>query len=278
MRTLLEVSGLKKYFPVERGLLKRCVGQKKAVDDVSFSIHEQEVLGLVGESGSGKSTAARLIMRLIEPTEGKISFLGQDFLALKPKELKQARCSMQMVFQDPLGSLNVRKTVLDNIGEALLVHKRVKNKAQMQEKVAQMVAKVGLSTAILNHYPHQFSGGQQQRISLARALILDPKLLICDEITSALDLSIQAQVLNLLLDLKKNLKLGFLIISHDLAVIQHLCDRVIVMRSGTIVESGRPETIFSWPKHPYTQKLLDSLPVSHPKYRQSRQSTKFILN
>jgi ABC-type oligopeptide transport system ATPase subunit len=269
MKKLLEITNLKKYFPIRKGLFRRHVGNVKAVDGVSFTIGEGEVVGLVGESGSGKSTIGRAIVRLIEPTEGTISFMGEDLSRLSRRRLRKLRPHIQMVFQDPLASLNPRKTVLENIGEALLFHKYVNTWEEQQEEVVKILHKIGLSPSALNQYPHQFSGGQQQRISIGRALILRPKLIVCDEITSALDLSVQAQVLNLLNELKKGFKLSYLLISHDLSVIRHLCDRVLVMHQGILVESGKTESLFHNPQHPYTQKLLNSIHIMHPRERQS---------
>ena len=266
--TLLEVHHLKKYFPIRNGIFRRHVGDMKAVDGVSFCIDEGEIVGLVGESGSGKSTVGRSSIRLLEPTEGEIFFMGQDLLKTSKSKLRKLRQQVQMVFQDPLASLNPRKTVLENIGEALLVHRLVQNREEQTQEVVNILQKVGLSPSALNQYPHQFSGGQQQRISIGRALILKPKLLICDEITSALDLSVQAQVINLLYDLKRAFKLSYLLISHDLAVIRHLCDRVLVMQRGKIVESAKTEVLFQHPQHPYTQKLLSSITITHPRERQ----------
>ena len=267
MKKLLEINNLKKYFPLRRGIFRRYAGDVKAVDDVSFFIAEGEVLGLVGESGSGKSTVGRTAIRLIEPTEGEIFFRGENLTTASQTNLRELRQKIQMVFQDPLASLNPRKTILDNVGESLIFHKRVKNREQQEEEVLKILQKVGLPPSALNQYPHQFSGGQQQRISIGRALILKPQLLICDEITSALDLSVQAQVLNLLYDLKKEFKLSYLLISHDLSVIRHLCDRVLVMHKGKIVESGKTEVLFQKPQHPYTQKLLNAIPITHPSQR-----------
>lgn len=267
MKKLLEVHNLKKYFPIRRGILRLHRGDVKAVDGISFDIAEGEVVGLVGESGSGKSTAGRTSVRLMEPTEGEIFFAGEDLRKAEAHRMRKLRQKVQMVFQDPLASLNPRKTILENVGEALLVHQLVRNKEEQAEEVVQILQKVGLSSSVLNQYPHQFSGGQQQRISIGRALILKPTLLICDEITSALDLSVQAQVLNLLSDLKKLFKLSYLLISHDLSIIRHLCDRILVMYRGKIVESGPTEAIFENPQDPYTQKLLSSIPISHPRER-----------
>jgi ABC-type oligopeptide transport system ATPase subunit len=267
MKRFFEVHNLKKYFPIKKGVFRRCVGNFKAVDGVSFHIEEGEVVGLVGESGSGKSTLGRACIRLIEPTAGDIFFMGADLMKASKQELRTLRQKVQIVFQDPLASLNPRKTVLENIGEALVVHHLVKNREELEHAAAHILQQVGLPASIFNQYPHQFSGGQQQRISIARALILKPKLLICDEITSALDLSVQAQVLNLLSDLKTQLKLSYLVISHDLAVIRHLCDRVLVLYKGVVVESASTEALFNTPKHPYTKQLLNSLPISHPRQR-----------
>lgn len=267
MNKILEVHKLKKYFPVRRGIFRRRIGDIKAVEEISFSINEAEVVGLVGESGSGKSTAGRAAIRLIEPTSGEIYFMGQDFRKLPAKAIRSLRQKMQMVFQDPFASLNPRKTVLENVGEALLFHKLVSNKEEQVEKVIAILKKVGIPPSAINQYPHQFSGGQQQRISIGRALILRPKLIICDEVTSALDLSVQAQILNLLSDLKRTFKLSYLFISHDLSVVRHICDRILVMHGGLIVEQGKTEMIFQNPKHPYTQKLLGSAPINHPRER-----------
>lgn len=259
MKKLLEVNNLKKYFPAYKGILRRHVADVKAVDDISFYIDEGEIVGLVGESGSGKSTAGRAIIRLIEPTGGEIFFLGQNLITTSKRELRKLRPQIQMVFQDPLASLNPRKTIFENVGEALMFHKMVRTREEQKEAVIQILQKVGLSASALNQYPHQFSGGQQQRISIGRALVLQPKLIICDEITSALDLSIQAQVLNLLMDLKKSFGLSYLLISHDLSVVRHLCDRVIVMQGGKIVEQGETEQLFDHPQHPYTHSLIQAI-------------------
>lgn len=264
MTPLLKVNNLKKYFPILKGVFRRQIGQVKAVDDISFEIYEGEIVGMVGESGSGKSTAGRTAIRLIEPTAGEITFLGANFRTLSPKQLRQARQKVQMVFQDPLASLNPRKTLLDNIGEALLYHHVVRTRKDQIERTAEILNKIGLSPSIMGNYPHQFSGGQQQRISIGRAIALQPKLVICDEAVSALDLSVQAQILNLLYDLKQSLKLSYLFISHDLSVVKSLCNRVLVMYKGNIVESGPVEKIFNFPQHPYTQLLLDSIPKPYP--------------
>lgn len=272
MKKLLEVHELKKYFPIRKGIFRRRVGEVKAVDGISFHVSSGEVVGLVGESGSGKSTAGRAAVRLIEPTGGQISFLGKNLIQASSSELRKLRPKVQMVFQDPLASLNPRKTIAENVGEALLFHKIVKNREEQAEAVVQILQKVGLSSAALNQYPHQFSGGQQQRISIGRALILRPELIICDEITSALDLSVQAQVLNLLSDLKRIFQLSYLMISHDLSVVRHLCDRILVMHQGKIVEEGSTEEVFNHPRHPYTQNLLNAIPAIRTSSRSARNS------
>jgi ABC-type oligopeptide transport system ATPase subunit len=278
MKKLLEVQNLKKYFPIRKGVFKRHVGDVKAVDDISFHILAGEVVGLVGESGSGKSTAGRTAIRLTEPTAGEIFLAGHNLTRAKAAELRALRSIVQMVFQDPLASLNPRKTILENVGEALLFHKKVRTCAEQAAAVEHILHKVGISSAALNQYPHQFSGGQQQRICIGRALILRPELIICDEITSALDLSIQAQVLNLLSDLKKSFNLSYLLISHDLAVVRHLCDRILVMYQGKIVEVGPTETIFNHPSHPYTQSLIEAAFLSSIGTRQpSKRSKSSIL-
>lgn len=252
-KTLLRIENLKKYFPLKkRGFLR-------AVDDVSFDVTENEIVGVVGESGSGKSTCARTAIRLLEPTDGKIYFQGEDFRALKGKRLRLARKNVQMVFQDPLSSLNPRKTILENVGEALIYHKIVKTRDEQVACVESILKKIGMPLSSLDQYPHQFSGGQQQRISIGRAIAINPKLVICDEAVSALDLSVQAQILNLLYELKERLGLSYLFISHDLAVVRFFCDRIHVMYLGKIVESGRAEEVFENPQHPYTKKLLSSI-------------------
>jgi peptide/nickel transport system ATP-binding protein/oligopeptide transport system ATP-binding protein len=258
---ILKVQGLKKYYPIFKGILRKEIGIIKAVDGIDFTIPRGTVVGMVGESGSGKSTAARASIRLIEPTAGEIDFNGQSLLALNPKELRATRRFIQMVFQDPYASLNPRKTVAENVGEALIYHQLVTHFDEMEDKVADTLKQVGLLPDMMRRYPHEFSGGQQQRICIARALILNPTLIICDEVVSALDVSIQAQILNLLMDLKEIHQLSYLFISHDLSVIRHLADDVIVLYAGKIVENAPTEELFNDPKHPYTLKLLAA--VSH---------------
>ena len=252
MKPLLKIENLKKHYFIKREIVR-------AVDDVSFSLEENEILGLVGESGSGKSTLARTAIRLLEPTSGHIYFEGEDFCKLRGRKLREARQRVQMVFQDPLSSLNPRKTILDNIGEALLYHKLVEDRDQQIDVVEKIVEKIGMSKTILDQYPHQFSGGQQQRISIGRAIAMEPKLIVCDEAVSALDLSVQAQILNLLYELKQRLKLSYLFISHDLNVVRFLCDRILVMYGGKIVESKSANELFENPEHPYTKQLLASI-------------------
>ncbi len=267
---LLKVEGLKKYFPVTAGLFRRQVAAVKAVDDVSFYLNEGEVLGIVGESGSGKSTIGRAAIRLIEPTEGSIQLLNKDLLTLNPSELRSIRRHFQMIFQDPYASLNPRKTVGETIGEPLRYHKMVQSKAQQEGVVKEVLERVGLSSQYMHRYPHQFSGGQQQRICIGRAIALQPKLIVCDEALSALDVSVQAQIMNLLIDLQKNLGLSYLFISHDLSAIRHVSDRVLVVYLGKIMETGPTEAVFNNPKHPYTQALLSAIPKKHPLEKKER--------
>ncbi len=267
---LLKVRGLKKYFPVLSGLFRRQVGSVKAVDGIDFTIHSGEVLGMVGESGCGKSTAGRAAIRLIEPTAGHVTFLGQDLLTLSKQQMKEMRKKVQIVFQDPYASLNPRKTVRESIGEALLYHGLVSNKQEQTERVAEILHQIGLQPDVMNRYPHQFSGGQQQRICIGRAIALNPRLIVCDEAVSALDVSVQAQILNLLAELKEKLGLSYLFISHDLSIVRHICDRVVVLYLGKVMESASAEELFSNPKHPYTQALLSAVPKSHPHEKKTR--------
>jgi len=264
--TLLEVRNLKKYFLVRGGLFQRRIGSIKAVDGIDLSIEQGQSFGLVGESGSGKTTAGKTILRLIEPTEGEIIFEDQDLCRLSEQEMRQRRADMQMIFQDPYSSLNPRKTVKKIVGEPLLIHKWAKGRA-VDDRVRELISLVGLMEDHLYRYPHEFSGGQRQRIGIARALALEPKMLILDEPTSALDVSVQAQVLDLLLELQRSLNLTYLFISHDLAVIRYICDRVALMYMGRILESGSVEDIFQQPMHPYTRALLSAMPVADPEYQ-----------
>lgn len=252
---VIQVHGLSKHYPLPSPLLRRKKCFLKAVDDVSFSIGQGEVVGLVGESGSGKSTLGRLLLRLIAPTEGQILFHNQNIWALDKKQLTDFRKQVQMVFQDPLSSLNPRRTVKQILSQAI---GRLDSDAELQQKIKMLLEQVGLSYDVAERFPHQFSGGQQQRICIGRAIALEPKVLVCDEVVSALDISIQAQILNLLQELKVSLGLSLLFITHDLEVVRYLCDRVLVMRQGNIVEEGQCESVFREAKHFYTQELLAS--------------------
>jgi oligopeptide transport system ATP-binding protein len=262
---LLQVKGLKKYFPVKGGLFRRQVGYVKAVDGVDLAIEMGESFGLVGESGSGKTTVGKTILRLEEPTEGQVLFEGQDLCQLSESQMRERRSEMQMIFQDPYSSLNPRMTVKRIVGEPLAVHNWAKGRA-LEERVRELIDVVGLMEDHLYRYAHEFSGGQRQRIGIARALALEPKMLVLDEPTSALDVSVQAQVLELLLELQRRLNLTYLFISHDLAVIRYICDRVGLMYMGKILESGSVEQIFQEPLHPYTQALLSAMPVADPEH------------
>lgn len=267
---LLKIRGLKKYFPVVSGVFRQVAGQVRALDGIDLDLAPGEVLGIVGETGCGKSTLGRTVLRLIEPTGGEVSFLGSDVLAFNTQELKQFRKEAQIIFQDPLGSLNPRKNVLDCIGEALLYHGLVKDQQEKKEKVAEVLAQVGLSSDVMLRYPHQFSGGQQQRICIGRAIALNPRLIVCDEALSALDVSVQAQILDLLQELKQRLSLSYLFISHDLSVVRYLCDRVLVLYLGRMMETASVKELFSYPKHPYTQILLAAVPKDHPLQKKER--------
>jgi peptide/nickel transport system ATP-binding protein len=269
-RPVLEVEQLKKYFPVRKGLLRRTVGHVYAVDDVSFTIGSAETLGLVGESGCGKTTVGRAILRLIEPTAGAIRLDGRDITHLGKGELRPYRQQMQIIFQDPFSSLNPRMRAGDIVGEPLRVHGSSSRKAR-RERVAKLFERVGLRTAQMDNFPHQFSGGQRQRIGVARALALNPKLIIADEPVSALDVSIQAQVINLLTDLQRELELSYLFISHNLAVVEHISHRIAVMYLGRIVEYTDKATLFTRPLHPYTEALLAAVPVPDPAIKRAKR-------
>ncbi|MDO6657162.1 ABC transporter ATP-binding protein [Anaerobacillus sp. 1_MG-2023] len=266
---LLEVKQLKKHFPIQGGVLKQQIGTVKAVDGVTFTLHKGETFGLVGESGCGKSTTGRMLMRLLEPSEGEVLFDGKEMTSLNKKDLRHLRKDIQMVFQDPFASLNPRHTVEKIIEEPLIVH-QLGNKAERKKRVRELLEIVGLSAYHAKRYPHQFSGGQRQRIGIARALAVNPKLIIADEPVSALDVSIQAQVLNLLEDLQKELGLTYLFIAHDLGVVRHISDRVGVMYLGRIVEMADSEKLYLDSKHPYTQALLSAVPVPDPEYGKDR--------
>jgi oligopeptide transport system ATP-binding protein len=267
--TLLKVENLTKHFPIRRGLLSRTVGQVRAVDGVSFEIAKGEVLGLVGESGCGKTTTGRCILRLIEPTSGKVIFDGRDVTAMDRRALRAMRREMQIVFQDPYSSLNPRLTVGSMLGEALAIHHIAKG-AAARERIAELLTQVGLSPDHARRYPHEFSGGQRQRVGVARALAVGPRLIVADEPVSALDVSIQAQIINLLRDLQRKLGLTYLFVAHDLAVVEHLSDRVAVMYLGRIVELALREELFRAPQHPYTAALLSAIPVPDPSRRRRR--------
>ena len=272
--TILEVENLKKWFPIRRGLLRRVVGQVRAVDDVSFTIRRGETLSLVGESGCGKTTTSRCILRALTPTSGAIRFRTEagrqvDVAALPKAELRPLRRQMQMIFQDPFSSLNPRMTITDIITEPLLVN-GVRDLEERRRRVRELLDLVHLPAAYMNRFPHAFSGGQRQRIGIARALALNPALVVADEPVSALDVSVQAQILNLLLDLQDRLGLSYLFVAHDLSVVKHVSDRVAVMYVGKIVELAPTADIFARPLHPYTEALLSAVPVPDPRRRSSR--------
>ena len=266
---LLEVKHLKKHFPIKGGVFSKTIGYVYAVDDVNFTLSKGETLGLVGESGCGKSTTGRTILRLIEPTDGAIHFEGQDITTLDKSAMRALRREMQIIFQDPYASLNPRMTVGSIIGEPLEIHKIAKG-AEKEERVASLLQKVGLRAEDMRKYPHEFSGGQRQRIGIARALALNPKLIVCDEPVSALDVSIQAQVINLLEDLQAELGLSYLFIAHNLNVVEHISDRVAVMYLGEIVELASDEELYKNPQHPYTEALLSAVPIPDPTVKKKR--------
>ena len=268
-RPVLEVRDLKKHFPVKKGLLKKTVGHVYAVDGVSFTVGSGETLGLVGESGCGKTTVGRTLLRLVEPTSGQILIDGKDVTSLPREEFRPYRREMQIIFQDPFSSLDPRMSAGQIVGEPLKVH-RVGDKEEQRETVAKIFERVGLRRAQMDNFPHQFSGGQRQRIGIARALALNPKLIIGDEPVSALDVSIQAQVINLLMDLQKELGLSYLFISHNLAVVEHISHRIAVMYLGRIVEYADKKTIFTKPRHPYTEALLSAVPVPDPAIKRKK--------
>ncbi len=262
---LLDVKNLKMYFPVTAGLIfQRAVAQIKAVDDISFFVRRGETLGLVGESGCGKTTTGRCILQLYKPTEGSITFEGQELTGLSTRQMRTMRRQMQVIFQDPFSSLNPRMTAGNIIGEPLVVHGLVKSKTEYRERVAELLQNVGLNPYMADRFPHEFSGGQRQRIGVARALSVDPKLIVCDEPVSALDVSIQAQVINLLEDLQERFALTYLFIAHDLSVVRHISDRVAVMYLGRLVEIADRNDIYRNPYHPYTKALLSAVPIPDP--------------
>jgi peptide/nickel transport system ATP-binding protein len=273
---VLEVNDLKKHFPIRKGFLRRVVGAVRAVDGVSFAVRQGETLGMVGESGCGKTTTGRCVLRLYDPTAGSIRFRRSadgglvDLATLNQKQLKQARRELQIVFQDPFSSLDPRMSVRDVIAEPLVLH-GIGDRRERADRVAALMERVGLNASLMNRYPHEFSGGQRQRIGIARALSLNPRLVVCDEPVSALDVSVQAQVLNLLLDLQDELGLTYLFIAHDLGVVEYVSDRIVVMYLGRIVEVAASDEIYQAPHHPYTEALLAAIPVADPRAHRERR-------
>ena len=269
--TILEVKNLKKYYPIRKGLIPRPVGFVKAVSHFECNIKAGETVGLVGESGCGKTTVGRTILRLVEPTAGEVFFKGKNIFTMGRQEMKKHRQKMQIIFQDPYDSLNPRMTVGKIVGDAMLLHGIVKREKEKNEKVSELLERVGLSSKYINRYPHEFSGGQRQRIGIARALALNPEFIVCDEAVSALDVSIQAQILKLLKDLQNDFGISYLFISHDLAVVKHIAKRIIVMYLGEIVEKAPTEELFKNPLHPYTKALLSAIPSLDPEKKSQRQ-------
>ncbi len=273
-QVLLEVKNLRKFFPIRKGLLQKVVGYVRAVDDVNFFVNQGETLSLVGESGCGKTTTSRCILRALDPTAGQILFRTDDntvvdVAAMPESKVQRLRAQMQMVFQDPFSSLNPRMTLLDIVGEPLLVN-GMKNRQERQDRVAELLRLVGMRPEYMRRYPHAFSGGQRQRIGIARALALNPRLVVADEPVSALDVSVQAQILNLLLELQEQLGLTYLFVAHDLSVVKHISERVAVMYVGQIVEVAKTEALFNTPRHPYTEALLSAVPKPDPRLRSQR--------
>lgn len=264
---LLEVINLKKYFPVTSGIFRNIRSYIKAVDDVSFNIKESETLGLVGESGCGKTTVGESILRLNEGMQGKILFKGDNLVMMNRKKMREIRKNIQMIFQDPYSSLNPKKTVAEIVGEPLIIHNLTSGKKKLREKIKDLLDDVGITPEQMNRYPYEFSGGQRQRIGIARALAVNPQLIIADEPVSALDVSIQAQIINLLEDLQSKYKLSYLFISHDLSVVKHISTRVAVMYLGKLIEIADKRELYDNPLHPYTQSLLSAVPIPDPKYK-----------
>jgi peptide/nickel transport system ATP-binding protein/oligopeptide transport system ATP-binding protein len=269
MTALLQVKDLKKHFPIHGGILNRVVNNVQAVNDVSFDVRKGEVVGLVGESGSGKTTVGRTLLRLEEATSGSVTFGGTDILTLPKEDMRKFRKRMQIIFQDPYASLNPREKIRTVIGHALAQH-QIGTPGDREDRIVRLLEQVGLSADYMDRFPHEFSGGQRQRIGIARALAVDPEFVVADEPVSALDVSIQAQVINLLDDLKDALNLTMLFIAHDLAVVEHICDRVIVMYLGRIMEIAPASSLYSAPNHPYTQALLSAIPIPKPGRKRSR--------
>jgi oligopeptide transport system ATP-binding protein len=269
MTPLLEVTDLRKYFPIKKGVFSKTVGHVKAVDGVSFSVQAGEVLGLVGESGCGKTTTGRSLLRLIEPTSGSVKFDGRELVGLPRRQMRELRREMQIIFQDPYSSLNPRLTIGSILKEALTTHAIVPRRA-VRGKVEELLSLVGLSPTHAGRYPHEFSGGQRQRIGVARALAVSPRLIVADEPVSALDLSIQAQIINLLRDLQRSMQLTYVFVAHDLSVVEHISDRVAVMYLGKIIELASSEELYRNPRHPYTVSLLSAIPIPDPTRRRKR--------
>ncbi len=272
MAKLLEVNDLRKFFPIRKGILRNTIGHVKAVDGISFDVQRGETLGLVGESGCGKTTASRCILRLITPTDGSFTFGDEqvDLAKLTPKQMRPYRQRIQMIFQDPQSSLNPRKTVGDIVGEPMRVNRTVK-KVSIKDKIVDLLESVGLKPQDMRRYPHAFSGGQRQRIGIARALALNPELIVADEPVSALDVSVQAQILNLLAELREKYELSYIFIAHDLSVVEHISDRVAVMYLGKIVEISDVKTLYQSPLHPYTEALISAVPMPDPKVQRERE-------
>lgn len=272
-KEILAVHNLKKYFPVERGILRKVVGYLRAVDDISFYINEGEILGLVGESGCGKTTTGECILRLQEPTAGEVFFESKNMLLLNAKMMREMRKNIQIIFQDPYSSLNPKMRIVDIIGESLDIFNLVENNKERKDKIKELLSDVGLSSEHMNRFPYEFSGGQRQRVGIARCLAVNPKLIVADEPVSALDVSIQSQIINLMKDLQSKYNLTYLFISHDLSVVKYISDRIAVMYLGKIIEISDKQDLYSHPMHPYTQALLSIIPIPDPTYKKN----KFIL-